>query len=87
MLRLRGSVENLKAHPWFANFDWDKLMSRQLRSPYRPPLNSFASDITTALRRRTTANTAIQNEERQDPNYRSMQNTQSLLPRAWDEEF
>ncbi|KAL4488509.1 hypothetical protein ABPG72_013077 [Tetrahymena utriculariae] len=43
-LRLGGSYAALKANPWFDNFDFDKLMERQLRAPYVPPKDKLISD-------------------------------------------
>ena len=34
--RLAGSIERLKGHPWLANFNWERLISRQLKAPYVP---------------------------------------------------
>lgn len=28
--------EEVKAHPWFANFDWDALETHKLEAPYKP---------------------------------------------------
>lgn len=35
---LRGGVQDIKKHPWFAGFDWNGLQRRQLSPPYTPPL-------------------------------------------------
>ncbi|EAR85527.2 CGMP-dependent kinase 5-1 (macronuclear) [Tetrahymena thermophila SB210] len=43
-LRLGGSYAALKANPWFDNFDFDKLMERQLRAPYVPPKDKLISE-------------------------------------------
>lgn len=28
--------EEIKEHPWFENFDWDKLLNRELDAPFKP---------------------------------------------------
>jgi cGMP-dependent protein kinase len=43
-VRLGGAYASLKAHPWFDNFDWDKLLDKQLPTPYLPPKEKMISD-------------------------------------------
>jgi len=43
-VRLGGSYASLKAHQWFDNFDWDKLMERQFKAPYVPAKEKMISD-------------------------------------------
>lgn len=43
-VRLGGAYASLKAHPWFDNFDWDKLLDKQLPTPYVPPKEKMISD-------------------------------------------
>ena len=31
-----GSLEEVKAHPWFANFDWDGLLNQTIDPLYKP---------------------------------------------------
>jgi hypothetical protein len=33
-------VPALKAHPFFKNIDWDKLLRKELEAPYKPKLVS-----------------------------------------------
>lgn len=35
--RLGGSMEKLKNHPWLHTFNWNRLISRQLKPPFIPP--------------------------------------------------
>lgn len=30
----------IKDHPWFAGFDWDKMLNRELKSPWQPEWRS-----------------------------------------------
>ena len=39
--RLGGSMEQLKAHPWFMPFNWERLNSRLLKAPYTPKINGL----------------------------------------------
>ena len=34
--RLGGSMERLKSHSWLANFNWERMITRQLKAPYVP---------------------------------------------------
>ena len=33
---LKAGAADVKAHPWFANFDWAAFSKRQLKAPYIP---------------------------------------------------
>jgi len=44
-VRLGGSFASLKANPWFENFDWDKLLDKELKAPYTPPKSKLISDL------------------------------------------
>ncbi|KAI9099282.1 kinase-like domain-containing protein [Phlyctochytrium arcticum] len=35
---LRGGVNDIKRHKWFAGIDWEKLRALQVQAPYIPPL-------------------------------------------------
>jgi len=43
-VRLGGSYSSLKSNPWFENFDWDKLLERDLKAPYLPPQDKLISE-------------------------------------------
>ena len=32
-------VNEIKSHPWFANFSWDDLLSGRMKAPYQPNNN------------------------------------------------
>ena len=38
-LGLNGAQE-IKAHPWLKDFEWDKLTQLKIPSPFIPPVNS-----------------------------------------------
>lgn len=32
----KDGINEIKYHDWFANFDWDSLKNRKLKSPFKP---------------------------------------------------
>lgn len=45
----RNGLEDFKAHPWFANLDWDALMAKQLKPPFEPDSKKANFDATHEL--------------------------------------
>jgi cGMP-dependent protein kinase len=43
-VRLGGSFAALKGNAWFDDFDWDKLLDRQLKPPYLPPKQKMMTE-------------------------------------------
>eukprot|EP01017_Pseudomicrothorax_dubius_P048889 TRINITY_DN899_c0_g1_i9.p1 TRINITY_DN899_c0_g1~~TRINITY_DN899_c0_g1_i9.p1 ORF type:complete len:128 (+),score=45.43 TRINITY_DN899_c0_g1_i9:86-469(+) len=41
--RLGSSYASIKANPWFDNFDWDKLMEKDIKAPWVPPPEKMIS--------------------------------------------
>lgn len=39
----KGGAADVKAHPWFTNFDWAAFAKRQLKAPYEPQARSLNS--------------------------------------------
>ena len=39
---LQGRAGDIKAHPWFAGFDWEALAARRVEPPRRPRASDFA---------------------------------------------
>jgi cGMP-dependent protein kinase len=39
----RGGAGEVRAHPWFAGFDWDGLTARTLPAPFVPPAGEWGS--------------------------------------------
>ena len=37
---LKAGAADVKAHPWFANFDWAAFSKRQMKAPYVPQVES-----------------------------------------------
>ena len=38
-------VEEIKAHPWFADLDWDKLVAREIVPEFTPPKRRGTVDV------------------------------------------
>lgn len=43
---LKAGAADVKAHPWFANFDWTSFAKCQLKAPYIPQVRQRPSNIT-----------------------------------------
>ena len=43
-IRLGGSYATLKSNAWFENFDWDKLLDKELKAPYIPPVDKLVGE-------------------------------------------
>lgn len=41
---LNGGAADVKAHPWFAEVNWKKLLAREIETPYEPPIQVGAGD-------------------------------------------
>lgn len=41
---LQGGSADVKAHPWFSEVIWDKLLSKDIETPYEPPIQSGVGD-------------------------------------------
>jgi cGMP-dependent protein kinase len=48
--RLGGSFAALKAHQWFDDFDWDKLLDKDIKAPFLPKKGLSEKDISRAER-------------------------------------
>jgi len=87
-MRLGSSFENLKNHPWFEGFEWDRLMSREMQPPYKPPLgDNLTAKVNIALRRRRSFNSIIADEESDDEMDRQVQAFVQSPPVNWDHDF
>lgn len=43
-IRLGESYDALKAHAWFENFDWHKLIEKELKAPFIPSPEKYVSE-------------------------------------------
>ncbi|CCE63420.1 hypothetical protein TPHA_0E03300 [Tetrapisispora phaffii CBS 4417] len=41
---LQGGSEDVKNHPWFSEVIWEKLLSRNIETPYEPPIQQGKGD-------------------------------------------
>lgn len=41
---LSGGAADIKAHPWFAEVVWEKLLTRSIETPYEPPIQVGVGD-------------------------------------------
>ncbi|EDO19004.1 hypothetical protein Kpol_2002p75 [Vanderwaltozyma polyspora DSM 70294] len=41
---LQGGSEDVKNHPWFSEVIWEKLLSRNIETPYEPPIRQGRGD-------------------------------------------
>ncbi|VVT57108.1 uncharacterized protein SAPINGB_P005538 [Magnusiomyces paraingens] len=41
---LQGGSQDVKTHPWFAEVIWEKLLSKDIETPYEPPIQSGVGD-------------------------------------------
>jgi len=37
---LKGGVDDIKTHRWFAQIDWEALVSKKIPAVYKPPVKS-----------------------------------------------
>ncbi|OMJ89801.1 hypothetical protein SteCoe_7976 [Stentor coeruleus] len=84
--RLGGSFENLKAHHWFIGINWEKIVRRELPTPYVPILSTILHDAETALKQRKPLDEVITKAEKHDeiPKPRPIKEGFNV---NWDEEF
>jgi len=43
-MRLGGSMNALKSHQFFSDFDWEKLIEGKLKKPFIPPSEKFLKE-------------------------------------------
>lgn len=41
---LQGGSSDVKSHPWFSEVIWEKLLSKDIETPYEPPIQSGVGD-------------------------------------------
>ncbi|CCD23055.1 cAMP-dependent protein kinase catalytic subunit TPK1 NDAI_0B00210 [Naumovozyma dairenensis CBS 421] len=41
---LQNGTDDVKSHPWFSEVVWDKLLSRNIETPYEPPIQQGQGD-------------------------------------------
>ena len=87
-MRLGGDLQNLKKHPWFGDFDWDKLLSRQLNTPYKPKVSNVSREVSAVLKNFEHIGNLITWEEAQESIPQSRKRRpKNFIPEDWDAEF
>mmetsp|Transcript_9372 Transcript_9372/g.9354 ORF Transcript_9372/g.9354 Transcript_9372/m.9354 type:complete len:441 (-) Transcript_9372:850-2172(-) len=83
---MRGTVESIKALPWFQNINWDKLIGKQIKPPHVPKLENLATDIESGLQKNKKLITFIRKEEIAD-RHEILRKSCKAPPPNWDEDF
>ncbi|OMJ95133.1 hypothetical protein SteCoe_1499 [Stentor coeruleus] len=83
--RIGGNFDNLKNNPWFIGFNWDKLMSKELKAPYVPKVSNLDTEIEAAIRNNKNIDDIISRIENKDEVPKNKRHANP--PDAWDSEF
>ena len=76
---MRGSIQVIKSHEWFAGWDWDNLLSRQYKPPLKPDSNINESHMTLKGELQTIMDAEVEEVRPNDIIEKS--------PENWDAEF
>lgn len=83
--RLPGGFENLKAHSWFTGLDWEKLVSKSIKSPFLPQVKDWGN-FDELIKSGKQVNDVIGQVEEQEkvppPRRKALK-----ISENWDEEF
>jgi cGMP-dependent protein kinase 1 len=80
--RLGGSMEKLKSHSWFSNFNWNRLISRSVKPPYIPGTQDINDCI--PITDKTIQEFILEIEV---PQIHTMRKASLEEPPKWDDEF
>lgn len=83
--RLLGGFERIKTHPWFNGFDWENMVSKQIKPPFIPQnktLGDFESLIKTCRIVEEAVGSVESQEEIPPPRKRVLK-----VKNDWDDEF
>jgi len=47
----KGGIQNIKEHAWYTGFDWEAMMSRSMKVPYKPQVKSKKDNTNFSARR------------------------------------
>lgn len=86
-MRTGGSIEILKKHPWLGDFNWEAVLTRQLRTPYCPKLPDLSGEVQKALLRDQNLHGGIAREEQLDDVPPLSGRRRAPAPTDWDVEF
>ena len=86
--RTCGGFTYLKSNKWFMNFNWDRLMSRQLRNPSFTTKSLISEEqIEDALANPTDIDTFLREIENKNADMIYKKRTQPAPSETWDENF
>ena len=85
--RTCGGFTYLKSNAWFGNFNWDRLMSRQLRTPYTPKCQYNTEEIASALQTPMDVDSFLAEAEVAQSNLLYRKRTQGPVGKDWDTNF
>lgn len=85
--RICGGFSNLKNNSWFGNFNWDRLISRQLRPPYSPKYIFNSEEIEVALQTQISIDDYLSELEISQTSMLYKKRTQAPAGEDWDENF
>ncbi|CAK66144.1 unnamed protein product (macronuclear) [Paramecium tetraurelia] len=85
-IRLGASYSALKAHPWFDDFDFDKLFSKELKPPYLPKAENMVSE--NDIQKRFNQNKLVVQEiKHEQDNHKIKYNKHLAKDPNWDKDF
>jgi cGMP-dependent protein kinase len=83
--RFSGSIELVKGHLWFAGFDWEKLLSKEIRPPFIPKVLPVTQAVESALSSKKNLEEFISKIEMKDDIAKHKRRHDP--PIGWDDEF
>jgi cGMP-dependent protein kinase len=92
VLRTGGSFANLKSQLWFADINWESLLSKSVATPYTPRLSTLATEVSRAREASASLLSQIevkyrQREEAINPMDRISRKAKNKPPTDWDHDF
>jgi cGMP-dependent protein kinase len=81
-LRMGAGFEKLKSHPWFSFIDWEKLLSKDIKAPYKPKVKKLDPDLILEHMRDQSLNSFLAKEETDN-----LPESSSKSSSKWDVDF
>ncbi|CAD8079837.1 unnamed protein product [Paramecium sonneborni] len=83
-VRLGGSYASLKGNPWFENFDWEKLLEKEIKTPYLPPADKLLPEL--EIKSLESNGKMIEEEIKQEQAVRQIDG-QNQGDQGWEKDF
>ena len=80
--RMGSGFEKLKTCTWFRMFNWERLLSKELKAPYLPKVKNFDIEMVIETSLKKSVESVISKEERDEIPMPS-----GKIPDGWDDEF